>query len=171
MPLYRYLGGSSARTMPVPMFNILNGGKHAADSTDFQEFMVMPTGAPSFHEGLRWGVEVYQALKSLLHSKGFSTNVGDEGGFAPSLKSNEAAVELILEAIEKAGYKPGEDIHIALDPAGTELYERRPYNLAKEGRKLSSDEMVDFWADWVTSTPSSRWKTAWPRTTGTAGSS
>jgi len=99
--------------MPVPMFNILNGGKHAADSTDFQEFMVMPTGAPNFHEGLRWGVEVYHSLKNILHSKGYSTNVGDEGGFAPSLKSNEAAVELILEAIEKAGYKPGHDLHIA----------------------------------------------------------
>jgi enolase len=153
MPLYRYLGGLSARTMPVPMFNILNGGKHAADSTDFQEFMVMPTGAPSFHEGLRWGVEVYQSLKSLLHSKGFSTNVGDEGGFAPSLKSNEAAVELILEAIEKAGYKPGHDLHIALDPASTELFSNGQYNLAKEGRKLSSEQMVDFWADWVSKYP------------------
>jgi enolase len=135
------------------MFNILNGGKHAADSTDFQEFMVMPTGAPSFHEGLRWGVEVYQSLKSILHSKGYSTGVGDEGGFAPSLKSNEVAVEVILEAIEKAGYTPGKDLHIALDPASTELYSNGVYNLAKEGRKLTSAQMVDFWADWVRKYP------------------
>lgn len=148
MPLYRYLGGLSARTMPVPMLNILNGGKHAADSTDFQEFMVMPTGAPTFREGLRWGAEVYHALHKVLHDEGHNTNVGDEGGFAPSLKSNQAAVELILRAIERAGYKPGEDVHIALDPASTELYEGGSYNLAKEGRKLSSEEMVDFWEEW-----------------------
>src|SRR5262245_57342878 len=153
MPLYRYLGGLGARTMPVPMFNILNGGKHAADSTDFQEFMVMPTGAPTFREGLRWGVEVYQALKATLHDKGYGTGIGDEGGFAPSLKSNEEAIEVILEAIEKAGYKPGKDIHIALDPASTELYEDGHYNLAKEGRKLSSDQMVAFWEDWVEKYP------------------
>jgi enolase len=153
MSLYRYLGGMAARTLPVPMFNILNGGKHAADSTDFQEFMVMPTGAPTFREGLRWGVEVYQSLKKTLHDKGYGTGIGDEGGFAPSLKSNEAAIEIILEAIEKAGYKPGKDIHIALDPAATELYEDGQYNLAKEGRKLSSDQMVDFWEDWVKKYP------------------
>jgi enolase len=153
MSLYRYLGGLAARTLPVPMMNILNGGKHAADSTDFQEFMVMPTGAPTFHEGLRWGVEVYHALKSLLASKGYSTSVGDEGGFAPSLKSNAEAVEVILQAIEKAGYRPGEDIHIALDPAMTELHENGTYNLAKEGRKLNSEEMVAFWEEWVNKYP------------------
>jgi len=145
MSLYRYLGGMVARMLPVPMFNILNGGKHAADSTDFQEFMVMPTGAPTFHEGLRWGVEVYQSLQKTLHDKGYGTGIGDEGGFAPSLKSNAEAIEIILQAIEKAGYRPGEDIHIALDPAATELYEDGYYNLAKEGRKLSSDEMIAFW--------------------------
>ena len=153
MSLYRYLGGLSARTMPVPMFNILNGGKHAADSTDFQEFMVMPTGAPTFREGLRWGVEVYHSLKKILHDKGYNTNVGDEGGFAPSLKSNEEAVEIILQAIEKAGYKPGVDIHIALDPAITELYENGEYHLAKEGRKLSSEQVVSFWEDWIAKYP------------------
>ena len=153
MSLYRYLGGISARTMPVPMFNILNGGKHASDSTDFQEFMVMPTGATSFREGLRWGVEVYHSLKKTLHDKGYSTGIGDEGGFAPSLKSNEEAVEIILQAIEKAGYKPGVDIHIALDPAMTELYENGEYHLAKEGRKLSSEQLVDFWENWINKYP------------------
>ncbi|MGA7730618.1 MAG: phosphopyruvate hydratase [Chloroflexia bacterium] len=153
MSLYRYLGGVSARTMPVPMLNILNGGKHADDSTDFQEFMVMPTGAPSFHEGLRWGVEVYHSLKKTLHDKGYSTSVGDEGGFAPSLKSNEEAVELIVQAIEKAGYRPGVDIHIALDPAMTELYENGEYHLAKEGRKLSSEQLADFWENWISKYP------------------
>lgn len=153
MPLYRYLGGLSARTMPVPMLNILNGGKHAADSTDFQEFMVMPTGAPTFREGLRWGVEVYHALSKVLHEKGYGTGVGDEGGFAPSLRSNEEAVEVILQAIERAGYRPGEQVHIALDPASTELYENGSYNLAKEGRKLSSEEMVEFWVEWTRKYP------------------
>ena len=153
MSLYRYLGGVSARTMPVPMLNILNGGKHADNSTDFQEFMVMPTGAPSFHEGLRWGVEVYHSLKKTLHDKGYSTSVGDEGGFAPSLKSNEEAVELIVQAIEKAGYRPGVDIHIALDPAMTELYENGEYHLAKEGRKLSSEQLADFWENWISKYP------------------
>ncbi len=153
MPLYRYLGGLVARTMPVPMFNILNGGKHAADSTDFQEFMVMPTGAPTFREGLRWGVEVYHSLKKTLHDKGYGTNVGDEGGFAPSLKSNEQAVEIILEAIEKAGYAPGKDLYIALDPATNELYEDGHYNLAKEGRKLTSEQMAAFWEDWTRQYP------------------
>jgi enolase len=153
MPLYRYLGGLAARTMPVPMFNILNGGKHAEDSTDFQEFMVMPTGAPSFKEGLRIGVEIYHSLKKTLHDHGYSTGIGDEGGFAPSLKSNEAAIEVILEAVEKAGYRAGRDIHLALDPAMTELYEDGQYNLAKEGRKLSSEEMVDFWEDWTRKYP------------------
>ncbi|HEX8597711.1 MAG TPA: phosphopyruvate hydratase [Chloroflexia bacterium] len=153
MPLYRYLGGLAARTMPVPMFNIMNGGKHAVDSTDFQEFMVMPTGAPNFREGLRWGVEIYHSLKKTLHDKGYSTGIGDEGGFAPSLKSNQEAVELILAAVEQAGYVPGRDVHIALDPAMTELYENGSYNLAKEGRKLSSEEMVAFWEDWTNRYP------------------
>ncbi len=153
MPLYRYLGGLAARTMPVPMFNILNGGKHAPDSTDFQEFMVMPTGAATFRDALRWGVEIYHSLKKVLHDKGYNTGIGDEGGFAPSLKSNEEAIEVILEAVEKAGYKPGKDVHIALDPAVTELYENGHYNLAKEGRKLSSEEMAAFWERWIDKYP------------------
>lgn len=150
LPLYRYLGGVSARTLPVPMLNILNGGKHAAGSTDFQEFMVMPVGAESFAEGLRWGSEIYQSLKKVLHDAGHSTNVGDEGGFAPSLGGNVNAVEVILQAIEKAGYKPGEEVFIALDPASTELYnaETGRYNLAIEGKELSSAELVDLWTDW-----------------------
>lgn len=153
LPLYRYLGGVGARTLPVPMMNILNGGKHAADSTDFQEFMVMPVGAETFAEGLRWGAEIYQSLGKTLHAKGYNTGIGDEGGYAPSLKSNAEAVEVILEAVEKAGYKPGEQIFIALDPASTELYEDGKYNLKKEGRSLSTAEMVDFWADWVNKYP------------------
>lgn len=148
LPLYRYLGGSDAHLLPVPMLNILNGGKHASNSTDFQEFMVMPLGAPSFAEGLRWGVEVYQALGKLLHEAGQSSTVGDEGGYAPSLPTNDAAVELLLRAIERAGYRPGEDIAIALDPACTEVFEDGHYGLAREGRRLASAEMVDFWADW-----------------------
>jgi len=151
MPLYRYLGGVNARTLPVPMLNILNGGKHAANSTDFQEFMVMPVGAPSFRECLRWGAEIYQSLKKVLHDGGYSTNVGDEGGFAPSLGGNVKAIEVILKAIEKAGYRPGEDVYIALDPASSELYDADTglYNLEIEGRKLTSAEMVDLWADWA----------------------
>ncbi|MBX3014649.1 MAG: phosphopyruvate hydratase [Caldilineaceae bacterium] len=150
LPLYRYLGGVSARTLPVPMMNILNGGKHAAGSTDFQEFMVMPVGAESFSEGLRWGAEIYHSLKKVLHDSGHSTNVGDEGGFAPSLGGNVKAVEVILKAIEKAGYRPGEDVFIALDPASTELYnaETGRYTLAIEGKELSSEELVGVWADW-----------------------
>jgi enolase len=153
LPLYRYLGGPSTHRMPVPMFNILNGGKHAEDSTDFQEFMVMPVGADSFAEGLRMGVEVYQALKAILHERKMNTSVGDEGGFAPSLPSNEAAVQVVLEAIERAGYKPGEDAVLALDPASTELFKAGQYALAKEGRVLSSDEMVAHWASWVDKYP------------------
>jgi enolase len=153
LPLYRYLGGPGVGTMPVPMCNILNGGKHAVDSTDFQEFMVMPVGAPSFHEALRWVVEVYQALKQVLHNDGHSTNVGDEGGFAPSLKSNEQAIEYILKAIERAGYKPGDEVALALDPATSELYANGTYHLAKEGRDLSSDELIDFWARWCDQYP------------------
>lgn len=156
LPLYRYLGGVYAHVLPVPMMNILNGGAHTGwQSTDFQEFMAMPLGAETFSEGLRWGAEIYQALKGVLKSKGYITLVGDEGGFAPQLKANEEAVELILEAITKAGYKPGEEVCIALDPAASELYEEktRLYNLRKEGRKLTSDQMVDFWADWAMKYP------------------
>lgn len=155
LPLYRYLGGVAGRSLPVPMMNILNGGKHAAGSTDFQEFMVMPVGAPTFAEGLRWGVEVYQSLKKVLHDDGFSTNVGDEGGFAPSLGGNVKAVEVILRAIEQAGYRPGEDVYIALDPATSELYDadKGIYKLEIEGKELSSGELVELWADWVNRFP------------------
>lgn len=153
LPLYRYLGGVGANTLPVPMMNILNGGKHAADSTDLQEFMVVPAGAPTFGEALRWGAEVYHSLKAVLKEKGYNTNVGDEGGFAPSLASNEEAIEVILAAIEKVGYKAGKDIYIALDPAATEFYEEGTYHLKKEGRKLTSAQMVDFYAHWVKSYP------------------
>ena len=152
-PLYRYLGGVDAHLLPVPMLNILNGGKHASNSTDFQEFMVMPLGASSFAEGLRWGVEVYHHLGRLLHDEGQPTTVGDEGGFAPSLPTNDAAVELVLRAIERAGYRPGEDIAIALDPATTEIFDGGKYDLAREGRRLSSAQMVDFWADWCARFP------------------
>ncbi len=153
LPLYRYVGGVSARILPVPLMNILNGGKHAADSTDLQEFMVMPVGAPSFAEALRWGAEVYHSLKKVLKGKGYNTSVGDEGGFAPSLGSNEEAVEVILEAIERAGYKPGEDIYLALDPAASEIYHDGRYVLKKEGRELSGEEMVAFYEDWVEKYP------------------
>jgi enolase len=147
LPLYRYLGGVYAHTLPVPMMNIMNGGQHAANSTDFQEFMVMPVGAESFAEGLRWGSEIYQALKKVLHDRGLSTTVGDEGGFAPSLPSNEAPLEVIMEAIGKAGYRPGEQVMIAMDPACTELYEGGQYHLKRDGRTLSTEEMVDYWVD------------------------
>jgi len=150
LPLYRYVGGVAARTLPVPMMNILNGGKHAVGGPDLQEFMVMPVGASSFREALRWGVETYHALKAVLKDKGYSTTVGDEGGFAPSLGSNEEAVELILEAIERAGYKPGEDIYIALDPAASEFFEDGvTYHLKKEGKRLSGKQMVEFYEDWL----------------------
>ena len=149
LPLYRYLGGVAARTLPVPMMNILNGGKHADNSTDLQEFMIMPVGASSFAEALRWGAEIYHSLKKVLSGRNYNTNVGDEGGFAPSLSSNEEAVEVIVEAIEKAGYKPGQDVFIALDPASSEIYENGTYHLAREGRRLSSEEMVAFYEDWV----------------------
>ena len=152
LPLYRYLGGVGARTLPVPMFNILNGGKHAQDSTDFQEFMVMPVGLDDYAEALRAGSEIFQALRALLHEAGHATGQGDEGGFAPSLPSNEAAVEIILRAIERAGYRPGEQIAIALDPATTELLQddggRMTYRLEREGRSLESAEMVELWVDW-----------------------
>ena len=149
LPLYRYLGGAGARSLPVPMVNILNGGKHAIDSTDFQEFMIVPLGAPSFREGLRWAAETFHALGKLLHEEGFVTTVGDEGGYAPSLGTNEEAMTAVMTAIERAGYAPGEQIAIALDPATTELYADGRYALAREDRSLSSEEMVDFWADWA----------------------
>lgn len=153
LPLYRYIGGVQAHVLPVPMMNILNGGKHAANSTDLQEFMVMPVGAPSFAEALRWGAEIYHALKKVLKGKGYSTNVGDEGGFAPSLGSNAAAIEVILEAIESAGYVPGEQVMIALDPAASEIFEDGKYELKIEGRTLSGAEMVDFYAELVEKYP------------------
>ncbi|HEY9089429.1 MAG TPA: phosphopyruvate hydratase [Anaerolineaceae bacterium] len=158
LPLYRYIGGVYAHTLPVPMMNILNGGAHTGwQSTDAQEFMVMPFGAPSFAEGLRWGTEIYHALKSVLKSRGYATLVGDEGGYAPALKANSEAVEVILEAIHKAGFKAGrgEQVAIALDPAASELYDEdsRTYNLRKEGRKLTGEEMVAFWKNWVEQYP------------------
>ena len=158
LPLYRYIGGVYAHVLPVPMMNILNGGAHTAwQSTDAQEFMVMPLGAPTFAEGLRWGAEIYHALKSVLKDKGYVTLVGDEGGYAPSLKANNEAVEVILEAIQKAGFNAGrgEQVAIALDPAASELYdeETKTYNLRKEGKKLTGAEMVEFWAKWVKDYP------------------
>ena len=153
LPLYRYLGGAGARRLPVPLVNILNGGKHATESTDFQEFMIAPLGAPSFKEALRWAAETFHALGGLLHERGFATTVGDEGGYAPSLASNEAAIELVLEAITLAGYAPGEQIAIALDPATTELFAGDRYTLGKENRALTTDELVEFWADWVSRYP------------------
>jgi len=153
LPLYRYLGGVAAKTMPVPMMNILNGGRHAEESTDLQEFMVVPTGAPSFQEALRWGTEIYHSLRRVLRAKGYNTGVGDEGGFAPALKSNEEAIEVILEAIDGAGYEPGKDIHIALDPAASEFFEDGKYHLRKEGRTLGGAEMVDFYLEWVEKYP------------------
>ena len=149
LPLYRYLGGVAAHILPVPLMNILNGGKHAADSADFQEFMVVPVGAPSFSEALRMGVEIYHTLKEVLKQAGYTTNVGDEGGFAPSLKSNAEAFDLIIEAIQKAGYTPGEDVYLALDAAASELYQDGKYHLPKEGKSFSSEEMIGFLAEWV----------------------
>ncbi len=158
LPLYRYIGGVYAHIIPVPMMNILNGGTHTNwQSTDMQEFMVMPLGAPSFAEGLRWGAEIYHALKSVLKDKGYVTLVGDEGGYAPALKANNEAIEVILAAIEKAGFKAGrgKDVAIALDPAASELYEgdSKTYNLRKEGKKLTGAQMVEFWAKWIKDYP------------------
>ncbi|NMC86674.1 MAG: phosphopyruvate hydratase [Anaerolineaceae bacterium] len=156
LPLYRYLGGVYAHTLPVPMMNILNGGAHTAwQSTDAQEFMVMPFGASSFAEGLRWGSEIYHTLKDVLKARGYATLVGDEGGYAPALKANNEAVEVILEAIEKAGYKAGEQVAIALDPAASELYDEEThlYNLRKEGKKLTGEQMVEFWKNWLRQYP------------------
>lgn len=154
LPLYRYLGGVNARTLPVPMMNIINGGAHADNNVDFQEFMIVPVGFPSFGEALRVGVEIFHHLKKVLSSKGYSTAVGDEGGFAPNLKSNEEAIETILQAIEKAGYEPGEDVMIALDPASSEFYQDGRYVFKKsDGRNLSSDEMIKFWQNWIEKYP------------------
>lgn len=153
LPLYRYLGGPMSAKLPVPMFNILNGGKHAEDSTDFQEFMVMPVGVETFSAGLRAGAEIYQALKSILHDRKLGTTVGDEGGFAPSLPGNEDAIQVVIEAIERAGYKPGEDVVIALDPAATELYQDGKYVLVKDNRTLTSEEMAAHWLSWLDKYP------------------
>ena len=149
LPLYRYLGGESANILPVPMCNIINGGKHADNNVDLQEFMIAPFGADTFRDGLRMAAEVFHTLKKVLKDKGYNTSVGDEGGFAPDLKSNAEAIEVILEAISAAGYGAGEDIWIMLDPASSEIFSDGKYDLASEGRTLTSDEMVDFYADWV----------------------
>jgi len=153
LPLYRYIGGVRARVLPVPMMNVVNGGEHADNNVDLQEFMIMPVGASCFRDALRMGAEVFHNLKKVLQDRGYSTAVGDEGGFAPNLKSNEEPIEVILKAIEKAGYKPGDQVAIALDPAASEFYEDGQYNLSAEGRKLSSEEMVEFYADWVAKYP------------------
>jgi enolase len=154
IPLYRYLGGAGANILPTPMMNILNGGAHADNNVDFQEFMVMPVGAPSFSESLRWGVEVFHTLKGVLKKRGYNTAVGDEGGFAPSVKSNVEAIEVVLEAISKAGYKPGEEIAIALDPAASEFYQDGKYVFKKSDQSTkTSDEMVRYWAKWVKDYP------------------
>ena len=152
-PLYHHLGNADSYTLPVPMMNILNGGKHAASSTDFQEFMVVPAGAGSFRQALQMGTEIYHSLKKVLKDRGLSTNVGDEGGFAPSLPSNQAAIEVILSAIEKAGYQPGKDCFIALDPAASEFYENERYILARDGTSLSTGEMVDYYVNWAKDYP------------------
>jgi len=154
LPLYRYLGGANARLLPVPMMNILNGGAHADNNVDFQEFMIMPVGAESFHEALRTGAEVFHALKGVLKKKGYATGVGDEGGFAPNLRSNEEAIETILEAVNQAGYNAGTNVMLALDPAASEFYDGKQYVFKKsDGRKLSSDEMVAYWQGWVEQYP------------------
>jgi len=154
LPLYRYLGGTGANVLPTPMMNILNGGAHADNNVDFQEFMVMPVGAPSFSEALRWGVEVFHKLKAVLKKRGYNTAVGDEGGFAPSLKSNVEAIEVVLEAIQQAGYKPGDDIAIALDPAASEFYQDGKYVFKKSDKSAkSSEEMARFWAKWANDYP------------------
>ena len=154
MPLYRYVGGVGASTMPVPMMNILNGGSHADNSIDFQEFMIMPVGASSFTEAMRWGSEIFHTLKGVLKKQGLSTNVGDEGGFAPNIKSNEEAIKVVLQAIEVAGYRPGEDVMIAMDAAVSEFYSDGVYHFKKStGDKLTSSQMVDYWADWASKYP------------------
>ncbi|MBK9155903.1 MAG: phosphopyruvate hydratase [Chloracidobacterium sp.] len=179
MPLYRYVGGTNAKTLPVPMMNILNGGAHADNNVDFQEFMVMPVGAESFSEALRSGAEIFHSLKAVLNSRGYSTGVGDEGGFAPNLKSNEEAVETILEAIERSGYKAGQNVMLALDPAASEFYRDGKYVFKKsDGRELSSDEMAAYWTDWCQKYPiisiedgmaENDWE-GWKSLTGSVGS-
>jgi enolase len=156
LPLYRYIGGTNARTLPIPMMNILNGGAHADNKIDFQEFMVMPVGASTFSEGLRWGVEIFHALKTVLKKKGYSTNVGDEGGFAPDIQSNEEAIDTVMTAIKTAGFKAGTEVCIAMDPAVSEMYDsvKKVYHFHKsDGKKLSSEKMVDYWANWVKNYP------------------
>ena len=156
LPLYRYIGGTNAKILPIPMMNILNGGAHADNKIDFQEFMVMPVGASSFSEALRWGVEIFHSLKAVLKKKGYSTNVGDEGGFAPNIQSNEEAIETVMAAIEKAGYKTGSQVAIAMDPAVSEMYsaDKKIYHFHKsDGKKLSIEKMVDFWESWVKQYP------------------
>jgi enolase len=153
LPLYRFLGGDGAVVLPAPMMNVVNGGAHADNNVDLQEFMIFPVGAPSFAEALRWGAEIFHALAGVLHAKGYSTAVGDEGGFAPNLSSNREAIELVLTAIEKAGYRPGDDVAIALDPAASEFHKDGRYVLGGEGKTLTSDEMIGFWADWCARYP------------------
>lgn len=154
LPLYRYIGGTNAKTLPVPMMNILNGGAHADNKIDFQEFMVMPVGATSFSEGLRWGVEIFHALKAVLKGKGYSTNVGDEGGFAPNIQSNEEAIETVIKAIEKAGYIPGDQVAIAMDAANSELFRNGKYVFHKSsGKEMQSEELVKYWVDWCQKYP------------------
>ena len=154
LPLYRYLGGDAANTLPVPMMNIVNGGAHADNNVDFQEFMIVPVGAPSFREALRTGAEIFHTLRSILKKKGYSTGVGDEGGFAPNLKSNEEAIETILQAIDQAGYQSGDGVLLALDPAASEFYDGESYVFKKsDGRKLSTDQMIDFWKTWAKNYP------------------
>lgn len=153
LPLYRYLGGAQGVTLPVPLMNVINGGKHGDNNVDFQEFMLVPAGAPSFRDALRYGVEVFHALKGVLKRRGYNTNVGDEGGFAPDLKSNLEAIEVLLEAIGKAGFTPGKEISLALDPASTEFYKDGKYHLEAEGKVLSGEEMVQYWVSWVNQYP------------------
>ncbi len=156
LPLYRYIGGTNAKVLPIPMMNILNGGAHADNKIDFQEFMVMPVGASTFSEGLRWGVEIFHALKSVLKKKGYSTNVGDEGGFAPDIQSNEEAIDKVMTAIKAAGFKAGTEVSIAMDPAVSEMYDpaKKVYHFHKsDGKKLSPEKMVDYWANWVKNYP------------------
>jgi len=169
VPLWRHLGGEAASILPVPMMNVLNGGAHADNSVDFQEFMIVPCGARSFSECMRIGTEVYHQLKATLHARGLATAVGDEGGFAPDLASNEAALELLVEAIEASGYSPGEDVAIALDPATSEIHDGENYVLAAEGRSLSSAELTDYWTTLAGRYRSSRSRTAWTKRTGPAG--
>src|SRR5688572_1013173 len=170
LPLYRYIGGTNAKTLAIPMMNILNGGAHADNKIHFQEFMVMPVGAKSFSEGLRWGVGIFHALKTVLKKKGFSTNVGDEGGFAPNIKSNEEAIETVLTAIDAAGYKTGSQIVIAMDAANSELYKNGKYVFHKsDGKSLSSDQLVKYWQKWAENIQLHLLKMVWQKMIGMAG--